>query len=1530
MRQLHRATKQGIPRMKKIFLLLSAALLLSFALARLALGIGENNPTGVTGEYNGSISTAGSYDPFSGNGKRFICDITVTGSVGAYPLNWTRILNTRAGGSAFGTAFWSHSYRWGLWLKELDGTYTQNQYEGPMGELSYPDGREITLMSPDTNVWVPALPVGEPMDRLVYVEGGDYDLVMRDGGWVRFQHGTTNSSGVTHYTPVTIVDPYGQTTTLHYDSQSRLDRVTEPAGRYLQISYQSLPTSSSPNAYLDAVSSVQAFDGRGNLVETVSYHYSPQYASGMVDVIFQDLTQVDYDDGNHAFYSYYPAGDSTNSAWSMTAGPVQSCDDVRFAGPMKRIQYEYMVRSQAHPEIAWGQVKAEKNLTTGQTVSEMEYPSYQWGQWDPGWRNEHRPDGALRSFQYSGGELSSYTDFLNHTSTIAYTSGPGADYYKVFTDARGNTTTVGKEGIAGQVMFVKHGSAQPFTYTYTDAANPYYVASTTDELGHTTYYDRDGANRITQTRYPDGSSEQFTSYNGFGQVLTHLMTSGGTETFTYNGRGLKTNYTDPYGNLTSYNYYQSGPNTDRLLNVVDPRGNVTWYEYNWRGEVTKVTHQDGSYTQSGYNPDGTLAWSADENHPNASWNENERTRYTYDEYKRVLTVTNPLNQTTSYYYGLDWANPLIHTTSNPKVITSPMGKYTVFAYDENFRKLYQVQATWTADEAWTWFGYDAVGNNTWVYDPRGYTTVFAYDNRNRQITVTNPLNETTTVQYDFASNKTREIRPDGTFRSWDYDAMNRLHHAYDWRTNEIPTAEQTTTHSRNTTGTIQWITDSKGAVYTFGYDALNRKTSENYPPDSFGVNRTETWHYDPAGNMDQHANPVGQVQTLTYDNRNRLASYSWNWSGGEPGVPVSYGWPNLTTTYDAASRVTSLITNSGETIVSFGYDAANHRTDDTQQVSGYTAHTIHTDYDADGNRSFAYSETRAWCAWYAYTQRNQIAAMGDGNSGWQWFAFTYDLNGNLTRRHNWAGHDQVLAYDELNRTSMVESWFGSGPFARSWYQYDSLGRETATWRDEQSSRGERFAYTPNNQLASVLYNAYNVWLGGTPANWTRAVDYNYTPDRLNRSSVNDNGAVANYTPNALNQYVNISGQAISYNENFSLYHANGWQYNYDANNRLTSMWGNGHSATFVYDGLGRCLKRTIDGVTKIHLYDEWRPAVDHDGANNFSCWNLYGPAGVDDIILRASTSSVQFYHKDRLGSVKFVTDGGQTVLEKYSYDAFGQPTIMDGNGNPHTDGNGNPQSAYGNRFMFTGREYLSELGLYDYRHRFYHPGLGRFLQTDPTGFDAGDMNLFRYCDDDPVDRSDPMGLLSGYNKYTLVSDDHLIDDTHDGWKIQGVDGTQSKPGDLLLEVEREVSRHPDVRNDQGQRVAATTGLAAAADDKGIHVQIHVRYATKDGAGEHSRAKAATSEVDHSREHVSWANNYRDMMANKVRGMSPGDAARRITEGRGGRYDSDSLENRRHAENANSNWRHDSTMANPHYPDHWAINPQTGKPYRVDE
>ncbi|HWM24142.1 MAG TPA: RHS repeat-associated core domain-containing protein [Chthoniobacterales bacterium] len=45
--------------------------------------------------------------------------------------------------------------------------------------------------------------------------------------------------------------------------------------------------------------------------------------------------------------------------------------------------------------------------------------------------------------------------------------------------------------------------------------------------------------------------------------------------------------------------------------------------------------------------------------------------------------------------------------------------------------------------------------------------------------------------------------------------------------------------------------------------------------------------------------------------------------------------------------------------------------------------------------------------------------------------------------------------------------------------------------------------------------------------------------------------------------------------------------------------------------------------------------------------------------------------------------------------------------------NGQPGSSWRNRILFAGREYLSDMRIYDFRHRVYHPELGRFLQPDP-------------------------------------------------------------------------------------------------------------------------------------------------------------------------------------------------------------------------
>ncbi len=127
---------------------------------------------------------------------------------------------------------------------------------------------------------------------------------------------------------------------------------------------------------------------------------------------------------------------------------------------------------------------------------------------------------------------------------------------------------------------------------------------------------------------------------------------------------------------------------------------------------------------------------------------------------------------------------------------------------------------------------------------------------------------------------------------------------------------------------------------------------------------------------------------------------------------------------------------------------------------------------------------------------------------------------------------------------------------------------------------------------------------------------------------------------------------------------------------------------------------------------------------------------------------VLHYLHDTLGSVVALADASGQVVERYTYEPYGETIIEQtdpATGQPLRDPQtGQPTgrlsaSRYGNPFGWTVQRYDAGVGLYHFLFRSYSPHLGRWLQRDPLGY-VGDISLYQYLVSMPTYWIDPDGL----------------------------------------------------------------------------------------------------------------------------------------------------------------------------------------------
>jgi len=162
--------------------------------------------------------------------------------------------------------------------------------------------------------------------------------------------------------------------------------------------------------------------------------------------------------------------------------------------------------------------------------------------------------------------------------------------------------------------------------------------------------------------------------------------------------------------------------------------------------------------------------------------------------------------------------------------------------------------------------------------------------------------------------------------------------------------------------------------------------------------------------------------------------------------------------------------------------------------------------------------------------------------------------------------------------------------------------------------------------------------------------------------------------------------------------------------------------------LGRRISKTDhQSLTTVHyLYDGEDILFEFNGTNTLLARYTHGPGIDEPLIMQRDLNSNAtfeptesfFYHTDGLGSITELTNSTSTVTQSYLYDSFGNPTIYNSTGSVI------PESLIGNPYLFTGREFDSESGLYFYRARYYDARMGRFVAPANRPNLQSDRRLF--------------------------------------------------------------------------------------------------------------------------------------------------------------------------------------------------------------
>ncbi|WP_435037383.1 RHS repeat-associated core domain-containing protein [Pseudomonas neuropathica] len=787
---------------------------------------------------------------------------------------------------------------------------------------------------------------------------------------------------------------------------------------------------------------------------------------------------------------------------------------------------------------------------------------------------------------------------------------------------------------------------------------------------------RDEAKNVVRHIHPDGTTDRY-SYDERSNRLEHIRADNSVVHFAYDDQDQLIKIMDAEGGLWLRAYDDVG----NLTETVDPLGNKTEYAYDKKGLPIAIKDANGNEKTLEYNDAGQLLKYVDCSGKTTAWE--------YDGRGLMICATDAAGQSTEYEYK----------SGQVALIKHPDKTQERFEHDAEGRLLAHVDGL---DRCTTW-SYTAAGFIAERVDAAEQTLRYRWDRLGRLQALENQNERSAQFLYDPVGRLLTETGFDGRLTRYQYDiATGRL--------SKIATGER---------------------VVTLAYDEMGRVTERLATLGD--QSQTEHYAYDGRGKMILASNADSRVQWF-YDPAGNMVREHQHYLGLEK--PLVAVWQHE---YDVLNQRVATIRPDGHRVSWLAYGSGHLLAlrFNEHELLGYERDDMHREVARhQGNRLI---QTQKWDP--AGRLQEQVLGRSDDNSVVLKREYAYDSAGQLSEINDTRRGQLSYRYDPVNRLLSAVSRLGVETFdfdpagnlldektaesrrpleltpARS-KRVDNLLREYAGTHYEYDERGNQIKRWRDGAFSQMRWDLFDRLVHFEDARLS--VEYAY--DALGRRLLKNSSVHYKQRP-AAGSLWNSAEHARLQREHgcgFTLY---GWDGdNLAWESRAAQQHGEaGRTIHYVFEPgtfipVAQAMSNHSINLMGLPSYgDDY--SVEED-----PLWNHSAVSPSIDVLA--------WYQCDHLGTPQELTDQHGELVWRAQYRAWGEIREQ--------WSEWARQQGIANPIRFQGQYHDHETGLHYNRHRYYDPGVGRFISQDPISY-AGGLNLYFYGDN-PVLLIDPLGL----------------------------------------------------------------------------------------------------------------------------------------------------------------------------------------------